>query len=78
VLAVNTVCWTPLGVPLWGRVLTEKGEVYARGRGKLGTEDTQNRLTPIKITLPVVADPIEEISAGFLAHLVCLHKNGCK
>jgi hypothetical protein len=51
-----------------GRVLTEMGEVYACGWGRygqLGTGDTQDRLTPVKITtFPAGVDPIKEISAG--------------
>jgi alpha-tubulin suppressor-like RCC1 family protein len=48
--------------------LTEKGEVYACGSGEsgqLGTGDTRNRPTPVKITtFPDGTDPIKEISAG--------------
>jgi hypothetical protein len=51
-----------------GRVLTEMGEVYACGWGRygqLGTGDTQDRLTPVKITtFPAGVDPIKEISAS--------------
>jgi hypothetical protein len=74
-----TQCWTPWGPPCiqdqkvldtpLGRVLTEKGEVYACGSrlyGRLGTGDDESRLTPVKITtFPVGTDPIKEISAGY-------------
>jgi alpha-tubulin suppressor-like RCC1 family protein len=58
--------------------LTEKGEVYACGRGLyglLGTGDREKRLTPVKITFPVGTDPIKEISAGDY-HTVFLTQTG--
>jgi alpha-tubulin suppressor-like RCC1 family protein len=59
--------------------LTETGEVYACGNGgykRLGTGDTLNRLTPVKITtFPVGTDPIKKISAGG-RHTVFLTEKG--
>jgi alpha-tubulin suppressor-like RCC1 family protein len=58
--------------------LTEKGEVYACGRGlygQLGTGDNENRLTPVKITFPEGTDPIKKISAGG-RHTVFLTEKG--
>jgi alpha-tubulin suppressor-like RCC1 family protein len=57
---------------------TEKGEVYACGRGddgQLGVGDHDDRLFPTLVTFPPQTDPIKEISAGDY-HTVVLTETG--